>query len=122
MGLKELCAKVMTQVRWGAPKNPEFPNSNGWTITLFYKRHQLTVPFYTGYGIKGEPTAIDVLSCLLSDSNSADQDFDSWCQDLGYDSDSRKAERIYKACESISCKLHKFLGEDYETFLSADPN
>lgn len=51
------------------------------------------------------PTAADVLYSLLSDSEDLGQSFESWCGDFGYDSDSRKAEATYLACQRNGDKL-----------------
>lgn len=91
------------------------PGSHAWKVTLRYRGRQMTVPFYTG-SMCGEVTAADVLHCLISDASSADNTFEDWCADFGYDSDSRKAERTYKACQRIAVKLNKLLGSDLEKF------
>ena len=49
-------------------------------------------PFEVIYG--KIPTAYDVLSCLTKHEIN---DFDDFCDEFGYDTDSRKAEKIYKA-------------------------
>lgn len=38
------------------------------------------------------------LYCFVSDAASGDQSFENFCSELGYDEDSRTAERTYKAC------------------------
>ena len=43
------------------------------------------------------PSAMDILYCIMLD-NPRDESFENWCADLGYDEDSRRAERIYRAC------------------------
>jgi len=53
------------------------------------------------------PTLPGVLYSLLMDSSAYGQTFEDWCGDLGYDSDSRKAEEIFKACEATGRKLSK---------------
>ncbi len=35
---------------------------------------------------------------------------------MGWDSDSRKAERTYKACEALGAKVERLLGADYARF------
>lgn len=74
----------------------------------------MTVPFSMGYGHHGkEPEAADVLSCLASDAANVNMSsFEDWRSDLGYDTDSRKAERTYKTCEKQADKLKRFLGQD----------
>lgn len=51
------------------------------------------------------PHAADVLHSLILDSSAVGQSFDSWCSDFGYDTDSRKAENIYRACQQNADKL-----------------
>jgi hypothetical protein len=88
-----------------------------WRVTLKRKnpRRQFTLFFSQGYGIQHDPTAEGVLECLISDSSGIDQPFDNWASDLGYDTDSRKAEKTYKAVQVQTKKLQQFLGDDFET-------
>ncbi len=72
----------------------------------------MTLVFSMGYGHNGaEPDVAGVLDCLLSDSDALDRDFEEWASDLGYDPDSRTAERTYKACLKSGEKLKVFLGD-----------
>jgi len=69
-------------------------------------------PYIAKPGKVPEPKVEDVLFCLLLDG-SADfdaQQFEDWCGDLGYDADSRKAERIYKECLRTGQALRRALG------------
>jgi hypothetical protein len=81
----------------------------------------MTLTFSKGSGHNGaEPTADEVLDCLASDAAGVENtsDFEDWCSDYGYDADSRKAEKIYKACVHQSERLKTFLGDDlYEQLL-----
>lgn len=110
--------------------NPAFADddwsrtASHWKVTLRWRegdqRRQLTVPFSQGSAISREPTAEDVLDCLASDAASVEQarSFEDWCGDLGYDSDSRRAERTFKACEASARRLRQFLGASlYEALL-----
>ena len=58
-------------------------------------RHTYTAP----------PTQASVLYCLLSDADALDYSFDEWCDNLGYDSDSIKANSMYEACREIARNL-----------------
>jgi hypothetical protein len=90
--------------------------ANQYTATLKYKGRQMTVPFFTGQGWTKEPTWKDILGSLVSDYycyESADS-FEGFCQELGYDSDSRKAENTYKQIEKQSIKLERLLGDDLQ--------
>ena len=79
-----------------------------------YATRKMTVPFSMGYGHNGkEPKAEMVLDAIASDSASVDNSrgFEDWCSDFGYETDSRKAERIFKACEHQAKRLRSFLGD-----------
>jgi hypothetical protein len=55
------------------------------------------------------PQAADVLYSLLLDSSAASQSFESWASEFGYDTDSRKAEATYRACQQNADKLARVL-------------
>ena len=121
--LSSLCEKVgiHAEVKYGAPANPEFSESNPWTVTLRYGKRRLTTPFYTGYAISREPTAADVLLCIVSDATRVEDasDFQEWARDLGYRGDLRRAEKIWKACIRLVPKLRRFLGDQFDAFANA---
>ncbi|HEX5016584.1 MAG TPA: hypothetical protein VFX15_03240 [Actinomycetes bacterium] len=58
------------------------------------------------------PTAADVLDSLASDASAWEnaRNFEDFANDLGYDTDSRKAEKIYNACGEVAKSLRHFLG------------
>jgi len=59
------------------------------------------------------PTIDTVLECLASDvSESLDYGFEAWADESGYDTDSRKAEKIYKACLDMRASLLVLLGRE----------
>lgn len=84
--------------------------STAWKVTLKMGRRRLTTDFYTGPAWSREPSAADVLSCLLSDASSYRnaRHFGEWANDLGFDDDSRKAEETYRACGKIAKRLDRF--------------
>lgn len=90
-----------------------------WKVRLTRPRRSMTILFSMGKGHNGaEPTAADVLDCLASDASSVDTNsFEDWCADLGYDVDSRKAERTYRECKRQAEKLSHFLGGQLMTTL-----
>jgi hypothetical protein len=53
------------------------------------------------------PHAADVLYSLILDSSAAKQSFNSWCDDYGYDTDSRKALNTYELCQENADKLSR---------------
>lgn len=77
-------------------------------------RSQLTTFFSVGSGWKRFPDVLDVLNCLASESASFENaiSFEEWAGEMGFDSDSRKAERTFKAIEKQAANLKRFLGEE----------
>ena len=68
------------------------------------------------YVMTGRPTILpslpDVLYSLVVDASVLDHSsFEDWASDFGYDTDSRAAEKIYRACLEIALKLRAALGE-----------
>ena len=57
--------------------------------------------------IKIVPEVRDVLYSLLMDKLCANNEFEDFCADFGYDTDSRKAENIYNELVNISNKLYR---------------
>lgn len=57
--------------------------------------------------------AVTALHCLVSDADAIDYPtFEGWASDMGYDHDSRSAEKTYRTCLEIGLKLRAGLGED----------
>lgn len=63
------------------------------------------------------PKVEEVLYSLLMDSTALDLTFEEFCAEFGYDTDSRKAEKIYNECNEQGKKLKRLLGEDYQYFM-----
>lgn len=58
------------------------------------------------------PDLADVLYSLASDADVLDAGgFEEWASNYGYDTDSRKAEAVYRACLDIALKLREAIGE-----------
>src|SRR5574341_809736 len=94
-------------------------NPTHWRCTLHagelgVNYGSMRVYFSKGEGHKGEPpTVAEVLSCLADDAasvESAGGKFEEWASELGYSSDSREAERIFRACERQRDALRRLLG------------
>lgn len=93
------------------------------TVRSEYRPGRPLKTFYSqGSGIKEDPKIIDVLESLQLDASCADRGFDEWCADLGYDNDSRKAERTHIACQKIHNDMAELLADDenMELFLSVE--
>lgn len=93
---------------------PDWKDANHFEVTLKMKGKRFTTYFSMGYGLSGEPTVHDVLDCLANDASG----IEDWANEYGYDTDSRKAKKLYNVCVSQSEKLKNFLGDDlYNTLL-----
>lgn len=82
-----------------------------------------TLHFSKGYGHNGAPPeVVEVLECLHSDAHIADNcpTFEDFCSELGYDEDSRKAERTYKALRDQTAEVQAWLGGLYDEFLDCE--
>jgi len=111
-------------LRWLAsnPNMNDMPaGSAHYKVVLRMGGKQMTVPFSMGPAHCKEPNAEDVLNCLASDSSSVENargDFEEWASEYGYDTDSRKAEKLFRACKKQAESLKKFLGDElYESLL-----
>lgn len=95
--LKTLCRLVTATVKGGAKTknlNDWQKTANGYSVTLKFQGRQTTVDFWMGSAHTNDPTAYDVLYCVLSDASASDMSFEDFCGEFGYDLDSRESERI----------------------------
>lgn len=96
------------------PNVPDWHDADHWKVTLKRGEKEMVIYFSKGYGHQGkEPDIEEVLECLMMDAieiiNSSN--FEEWAENLGFDPDSRKAERIYKLTKQQTKKLKTFLGK-----------
>lgn len=104
---------TLTAEQTDSNPNMERQDADHWRVTLRRGRKSMTLVYSKGLGHNGEvPTAIEVLGCLASDARGADASFEEWARDLGMETDSRQAERTYKAVRRQTAKLKAFLGAD----------
>lgn len=53
--------------------------------------------------------------CFVSDAIAGNMDFADFCAEVGYDEDSRRAEKTWKACKRSAAKLNRIYdGDLYE--------
>lgn len=96
-------------------------SANQWDVTLRLDGRILSVPYWTGTGIKDAPNAKDVIGSLLSDANIAAGTFADFCADMGLDTDSRKAWALYEACQQSGTDLRTLVGgQHYAALLNAE--
>lgn len=121
--LQALCDKlgITATCKYGG----ELPEGFGrgahpYQVTLKFKGRRLTTPFFMGAALTEEPSAADVLACLTSDVGAGEMSFESFCGEFGYDVDSRRAEKTWKACVKIAPKVRHFLGDHFDAVASAE--
>ena len=90
-------------------------DSQHWKSTLYFQGRRLTVAFHQGSAHTKPPEAADVLSCIVGDAFYADETFEDFCGNCGYDPDSRKAEKIWKSCRALAPKVRRLLGKHFDT-------
>lgn len=90
-----------------------------YKVTLHYGKRQMTTYYSMGSAHTRGPEAEDVLDCLAMDAAGIEnaRSFEDWCGDYGYDTDSRRAEKTFKACQKAAEKLEKFMGDKYQELL-----
>lgn len=59
---------------------------------------------------ESEYDVLNAFYCFVSDALSGLESFESFCGEFGYDTDSRKAEKIYKACKRDYAKFERVSG------------
>jgi hypothetical protein len=101
-------------------RNPNMPEDDWartathWKCVLRRGRVRMTVYFSQGPAVVRDPGLEDVLDSLASDAAghlNADS-FEGWADELGFDTDSRSAERTYNAIGAEVTELTRLLGED----------
>lgn len=104
--LKELHIKIKFK-KFGLFFDDDKEERNIYEITI--RRHNKAIKFRFGDSIantqKGEqPRVYDVLTCIKNDFFCPDN-FKDFCDEYGYDEDSRKAHETFKRCLKQSHKL-----------------
>lgn len=90
---------------------PDSPNH--WRVTLRLGENGDTMSlWFSGGSAVRSIDAADVLNCLLMDHIDAGLTFEEWACDLGYDTDSRKAEATFNACVKQCKQARAWLGGD----------
>lgn len=103
---------LTTDYSAGLAHCPSYDYKARWTIDYF---DAIKREVETGRDAKNKritPNSVDVVHSLLMDYDVLDcASFEEWANEWGYDTDSRSAESIYKACLEIALKLRNGLGE-----------
>ena len=86
--------------------SPDAPDwaAQEWRITLRHDGRRMSFPYYGG-GAASDPTADDVVETIAMDAHALAVSFEEWCDEYGYDTDSRSAERTYRACRKLGARF-----------------
>ena len=118
MKLEELC-KSVTIKSIEDESQCIIEGGRGFHCVLSYKGHTMSCPFSMGSAHTGDPKVADVMHSLLLDSSAVDMDFEDWCSDFGYDTDSRKARDTYDKCLELGEAFLNMVGDDFQLFQEA---
>lgn len=79
-----------------------------WKV-LVKRGEQMLTAYYSMGAAHTDVDTTDVMGCLLSDISGIEyaDNFEEWASNLGYDEDSRAAERIYNACKALAVELER---------------
>ena len=91
-------------------------NHNRYNITVTNTDNgkRTRFPFYTSIAkpdITEEKELLEAFDCFISDCYSGFMDFREFCNEFGYDEDSRKAFKVWRACVA-SCARFQRIGGD----------
>lgn len=75
--------------------------ANKWLIKIAGQ----SFDYYTGSGITKSPDYDSVMACLVRDAEALNHTFENWANELGYDTDSRKAYATWEECCNNARKL-----------------
>lgn len=108
-----------------ADSNPNMDDFQGdhWKCRIRYNGKSMVIYFSQGYGHNGRTPKIDsVLYCIAADANGYDNapDFENWASEYGYDTDSRKAYRVFMTVRKQADKLHNMFDSKYDDLLECE--
>lgn len=89
-------------------------NADHWRCRLSRRGKRMAVYFSKGYGHHGkEPSTGEIIESLAMDASGYENSrgFEDWASEYGYDTDSSRARKTYKAVKSEAVRLRKFLGD-----------
>ncbi len=108
---------------WGKTEFDAVYPPTHWKVTLSSDNGAapMTIIYSMGNAYKGkEPTLYQVLECLHAETLPDPlMTFEDWADTYGWDSDSRKAEAIFKKCRQNSEHLFALMGAETHSLFMA---
>lgn len=68
--------------------------------------------------VRSRKDLIGAFECFVGDAVAGMNDFGDFCSEFGYDENSRRAEKIYKACQKATEKLQRIHNGDIHSLYS----
>ena len=109
----------MTVKKIDERKDIKWDDANHFKCTLKNGSKSISINFSQGFGIKNDPELDLVLDALKTDFVNG-RSFQDFCDDFGYDQDSIKALKIYKACLKNTDKVKKLFNGSLNNFLECE--
>lgn len=90
-------------------------NYNNYVVTVKNKENGKKTRFEFWCSImrpefESEYDVLNAFYCFVSDALDSLYSFDEFCGEFGYDTDSRKAEKVYRACKRAYAKFERVSG------------
>lgn len=104
---------------WGDDRLPENWNRHIVRVTKAGTKLATTFDFWGSQvdpEIQNELQLLNAFECFVNDAMSGMSGFEEFCADFGYDTDSRSAEKTWKACRRALEKLRKFVFIDDDIY------
>lgn len=115
---------VQTAFKTREDMNDEWKKkANKWQVKLVYFDKEFVTDLYMGSGLVNKagkpkkPTKKDVLYSMMA-GDVSDMNFNDFCREFGYDNDSIKALKIYKACEKETEAYHNMFDSEEREILN----
>ena len=109
---------------WSGKHDPEL-YSNRFRVTVkteegttSFKYHGSHHDYLQGIVELNDSALLNALFCFVSDAVSGSEPFSEFCRNFGYEERTAEAEKVYKACQASTAKLHKVYSDDVHELLN----
>lgn len=102
---------------WSFDGQHQHENWNHHRVTVYNSttKKRVSFDFWASEAcpeLRGKYDVLNAFYCFVSDAISGDMGFDEFCREFGYDEDSRRAEKIHKACQESMKKFKSICSDD----------
>ena len=92
---------------------------NQLTLYLKYQGKRYTFVWKgIDVALKPPPTVRHVLQNFRMSCSSDTSNFEDWCSELGYDPDSIRSLKFYRAVKKEQVNIRRLFGQDYQRFMT----